>query len=115
MDKLFPIGFMDAPKVLDASVTGIPGAASLPLQIIADSGPKAAYAIEFTDSTGDYMGLYTGPVGSETLRCMIGGGAMYVRASVVIAAHSRVSIKSLQSASITNGNLTMSLMGMGWS
>ena len=112
MSHLFPIAFLDAPRVLNASVTNIPGAAGLPVQVIADSGTRAAHAIDFLDSSGDYIGVYTGSIGSETLRCIIGGGVVN-RAYVVIAAHSRVSLRSMITAPITNGNITLTLMGMG--
>lgn len=114
MTNLFPIYFLDPPRVLNASVTNIPAAASSPLQVIADSGFKAAHAIDYIDSTGDYIGVYTGDVGHETLRCIIGGGAI-TRSYVVIAAHSRVSLRSMSSTAITNGYLSCNFMGMGWS
>lgn len=112
--KLFPIAFLDAPQVLNASVTSIPGSASLPLQVIADSGFKAAHAIDYLDTTGDYVGVFTGLAGHETLRCIIGGGAPNYETAVVIAAHSRVSLRSMTASAITNGTLTLTLMGMGW-
>lgn len=113
MDNLFPICFLDAPQVLNASVTPIPGSGSSPLQVIADSGVRAAHAIDYLDSTGDYIGVYTGLAGHEVLRCIVGGGTTS-RAYVVIAANSRVSLRSLTSTAITNGNLTMTFMGFGW-
>ena len=112
MNNLFPIAFLDLPRVLNASVTNIPGMASAPLQVIADSGARAAHAIDFLDSSGDYIGVYTGSPGSEVLRCIIGGGTVN-RAYVVIAAHSRVSLRSMITAPITSGNITLALMGMG--
>jgi len=112
MNALFPISFIDAPEVLETSVTPIPAQGNLPLQIIADSGTRAAYAVDYLDTTGDYIGLYTGASGSEILRCIIGGGVV-TRTWVVIAAHSRVSLLSMTASPITNGNITMTLMGMG--
>lgn len=111
--NLFPIAFMDAPRVLNASVTPIPGSGSAPLQVVANIGFKAAYAIDYIDSTGDYIGVYIGPVGSEVLLTIIGGGAI-TRAYVVIAAQSRVSLRSVTSTAITNGHLSCVFMGMGW-
>ena len=115
MTNLFPIYFMDAPQVLNTSVTPIPAASGNPLQVIADSGFKAAHAIDYLDSTGDFIGVFTGAMGQETLRCILGGGAPHSRAYVVIAAHSRVSLRSVTSQPITNGYLSMNFMGMGWS
>lgn len=111
--NLFPIAFMDAPQVLNASVTPIPGSGNSPLQVVADLGFKAAYAIDYIDSTGDYIGVYVGPVGFEVLRSIIGGGAI-TRAYIVLAAHSRISLRSITSTAITNGHLSINFMGMGY-
>lgn len=104
---------MDAPRVLNASVTSIPGSGSAPLQVVSNIGFKAAYAIDYIDSTGDYIGVYIGPIGFEVLTTIIGGGAI-TRAYVVIAAQSRVSLRSITSSAITNGYVSCVFMGMGW-
>lgn len=109
MNYNFPICFLDAPEVLRASVTPIPGSASLPLQVIADTGVRAAVAIDYQDTTGDAVGVYIGSVGQEKLNCIIGNGVTS-RAWAVFAAHSRVSLRSLTATAITNGNLTMTMM-----
>ena len=111
-NNLFPICFIDPPKILNATVTNIPGAGDAPLEVIADSGIKSAQAIDYIDSTGNFIGVYTGGLGQETLRCIIGGGIV-TRAAVVIAVHSRVSLRSMTADPITNGKLTMVLMGFG--
>lgn len=112
--NLFPIRFFDAPRVVNTSVTPIPGAASSPLQVIADFGPKAAHAIDYIDSTGDYIGVYIGAIGAETLVTIIGGGAI-TRAYVVIPARARVSLRSVTASQITTGNLSCVFMGQGFS
>lgn len=111
---LFPIFFIDAPEILDAAVTNIPGSGSSPLQVVADSGLKAAYGVQYIDTTGDYIGVYTGSVGHEILRAIIGGGLVNAT-SVVIAHNSRVSLRSMTSSAITFGKLTISFLGQGWS
>lgn len=111
--NLYPIAFMDPPLVLNTTVTNIPGSASLPLQIVENIGFKAAHAIDYIDSTGDYIGVYIGPVNQEKLACIIGGGAI-TRAHVVIAAQSRVSVRSMTATPITNGYINCVFMGMGW-
>lgn len=111
--NLYPIYFMDPPRILDAAVTNIPGSASLPVQVVAESGFKAAYAISWIDTTGDYIGLYIGQSGSEILRCIVGGG-LVSDISVVIPAHSRVSLRSMTASDITNGHLTLTFLGQGW-
>lgn len=110
---LFPIAFMDAPQVLNASVTPVPGSGSPPLQIVANIGVKSANAIDYIDSTGDYIGVYIGAPGVEKLVTIIGGGAI-TRAYVVVAAQSRVSLRSVTSTPITNGYLSCIFMGAGF-
>lgn len=109
---LFPIYFIDAPEILYTNVTPIPGNASLPIQVVANSGFKAAYGVAWIDTTGDYIGLYTGPSGSEVLRTIIGGGVVSMT-PVVIAAHSRVSLRSMTSSAITNGQIVITFLGQG--
>lgn len=113
LEGLFPIAFMDPPQVLNASVTPIPGSGSSPLQIVANIGFKAAYAIDYTDTTGDYIGVYIGSSGHEVLATIIGGG-FNSRAYVVLSAQSRVSLRSMSASAITNGYLTLVFLGMGW-
>lgn len=112
MNNLYPICFIDPPHILYSNVTSIPGSGDAPLEVIAVSGVKAARAIDYIDSTGEWIGVYTGEVGNEALRCIIGGGAT-TRQDVVIAANSRVSLRSMGADPIENGTLTMTLMGFG--
>ena len=113
--NLFPIFFLDAPEILTCAVTNIPGSGGSPLQVVAHSGVKAARAIQYTDTTGDYIGVYTGAIGQETLRTIIGGGAANAIVPVVIAVGSRVSLRSMTASAITNGLLTITFLGVGWS
>lgn len=110
MDGLQPIGFLDPPKVIDTAVTNIPGSASLPLQVISNIGNKAALAIDYIDTTGDFIGVYIGAISVEQLITIIGGGVNY-RAYVVIPAKSRVSLKSVTASAITSGYLSCIFMG----
>lgn len=112
MNPLYPVAFIDPPQVLNAFVTNIPGAASLPLQVVANIGFKSAYAVDFIDSTSEFIGVYYGSAGSEILAGIIGGG-LNSRAWMVIPALSRVSLRSMTSSNITNGNLTITFMGYG--
>lgn len=109
MNYNFPIAFFDPPQILTASVTPIPGSGSPPLQVIADSGLRSAVAIDYIDTTGDFIGVYIGAVGHETLLCIIGNG-QNDRAWGVFAAHSRVSLRSMTASAITSGTLVGTLM-----
>lgn len=110
--SLFPIYFIDPPEILNASVTNIPGSGSSPLQIVVNSGFKAAYGISWIDTTGDWIGVYTGASGQEVLRTIIGGGTVSAT-PVVISALSRVSLRSMTSSAITNGQITITFLGQG--
>jgi hypothetical protein len=109
MNYNFPIAFLDAPQVLNSSVTPIPGSGSAPLQVIADTGTRSGVAIDFIDTCGDFVGVYIGKAGSEKLLCIIGGGVVS-RSWAVFPAHSRVSFRSMTASPITNGNLTATIM-----
>lgn len=110
---LYPIYFIDPPQILAASVTNIPGSGSLPLQVVAESGFKAAAGVQWIDTTGDFIGMYIGIAGSEVLRCIIGGG-LVSSTSIVLPAHSRISLRSMTSSPITNGDITITFLGYGW-
>ncbi len=109
MNYNFPIAFFDSPEIINTTVTPIPGSGSAPLQVIADSGNKSAVAIDYIDTTGDFIGVYLGKVGQERLLCIIGNG-QNSRAWGVFAAHSRVSLRSMTASAITNGTLAGTLM-----
>lgn len=112
MTAIYPIAFMDSPQILSATVTPIPGSASLPLQVVASLGLKPAYALDYIDTTGDFIGVYIGATGSETLLCIIGNGQTE-RAWAVAHANSRISLRSMTNAPITNGSLSITFMGFG--
>lgn len=109
---LFPIYYIDPPQILNTFVTNIPGSGSLPLQVVLNSGSRAAYGIDYIDTTGDYIGVYVGVSGSEVLMCIVGGG-LSRDVAVVIPAKSRVSLRSITSVAITTGYLTLTFLGQG--
>lgn len=111
---LFPIYFIDPPRVLNSYVTNIPGSGSATLQVVANSGFRSAYAVGYIDTTGEYIGVYLGTVGNEVLVAIIGGG-LNASTPVVIPAQSRVSLRSMTASAITNGSLTLSFLGQGLS
>lgn len=106
-----PVCFIDAPAILNASVTPIPGAAGSPLQVVADTGARSAGAIDFMDTTGDFIGVYIGSVGIETLLCIIGCG-LKSRSTAAIPPHSRISLRSMTISPITNGQLTCAFLAI---
>lgn len=108
MPIIIPYAFFDAPQVINPAVTPIPAASALPLQIIADSGINYGVGITFIDSTGDFIGVYTGRVGFEQLICIIGNGVSS-QSWGTFPPHSRVSLRSMENQAITGGTLTGAL------
>lgn len=111
MFSLFPIYFFDS-LVLNTSVTPIPASSGSFLEVVANSGTRAAYAIQYIDSTGDYIGVYLGPDGEETLLCVVGGGQTSI-VPAVVAARTRVSVRSITNTAVTNGKLFCTFLGQG--
>lgn len=110
--NIYPIAFLDPPEVFDCFITPIPGNASAPLQVVADIGSKASYAIDYIDTTGEYIGVYIGAPGQEKLSCIIGGG-QNSRAWSVIQSGSRVCFRSMSAAPITQGSIMCTFLGAG--
>lgn len=105
----FPVAFLDPPRILDAAVTSIPGSGDVPVEVVNDLGPLCAIAVDYIDSTSEFIGVYVGPLGQEQLKCIIGGG-LTERAYAVFPIHSRVSLRSMNAAAITNGELVCTFM-----
>lgn len=106
MSYVIPIAYPDPPYIINTSVTPIPGIASLPLQIIADTGVQTGVGVTFNDNTGDFIGVYLGPAGHERILCIIGNG-LSGQAWGTVPANSRVSIRSMTSNPITLGLLNV--------
>lgn len=109
MSYNFPLFFFDPPIVLDTTVTPIPGSGSSPLQVVANSGATSTVAVDYVDTTGDYIGVYIGSSGHETLLCLIGNG-LSTRAWGHVNANSRISLRSMTATPITSGKLSCSFM-----
>lgn len=109
MNYNFPVAFLDPPRILDATVTEIPGSGGSPLQVVADMGARSAVAVDYVDSTGEFIGVYKGQPGQESLVCIIGGG-LTSRAWAVFPAHCRISLRSMTAAPIETGKLTCTFM-----
>lgn len=98
----FLVSLFDPPVILDTTVTPIPGSGSAPLQVVA-SMPSDAAKVTFIDSTGEFIGLYTGPIGNEKLKCILGGGT---RDKIInIEKGDRISLRNMQTSSIIEGEL----------
>ena len=100
-----PYKFFDPPQVLNAVITSIPASSNPPLQVIADSGIDLGIGVQYTDTTGDFIGVYTGAVGQEVLACIIGNGISSI-AWAFIQPRSRISLRSMVNTAITSGSLS---------
>lgn len=110
VNTLDVVDFIDTNPVLDASVTTINGSAGAFVTIVA-SLAAAVKKLQILDTTGAFIGIYTGPASSEVLKVIIGPGSdQTIEAS--IPAGTRVSVRRLDSTtSITSGNLAINFLG----
>ena len=105
MSTIFPIAYFDPPHVFDASITPIPAASALPIQVIADTGIVRGSGFMCSDGTNQFIGVYVGPVGQETLVCIVGNGVTDT-AWGHFPPNSRVSLRAMANVAITSGLLT---------
>jgi hypothetical protein len=101
-------GFMDIP-FLDTSVTNIPASASNSLQVV-NSLAAACKEIRCSDTTGSFIGIYTGPVATPTLVGIIQPGDDGIK-PLRLAAGTKVSLRNLENAVINSGDLTLEFIG----
>lgn len=96
--------------LLDASSTNINGNAGAFVQIVASTAATAK-KLQILDTTGGFIGLYTGAAASEVLKLVIGPGSdQTIEAS--IASGTRLSVRRLDSTSaLTSGFLAINILG----
>jgi len=110
VNTLDVIDFIDTTPVLDASVTTINGNAGAFVTLVASTA-AATKKIQVLDTTGAFLGLYTGPAASEVLKVIVGPGSDQT-IECAIAAGTRVSVRRLDSATnVTSGNLAVNFIG----
>lgn len=109
VNNISPLAFFDPPQIIDCSFNPIPGSGSLPLQVIA-STPTPIVGAHFITSSNEYIGLYSGPQGSEKLVCIMGGPTpQFVRA--VIPKGTRVSLRNMSANAISTGSICGQFFG----
>jgi len=103
------VDLLDA-GILDTSSTNIPGSASSPVQVVA-SLAAAVKALQLLDTTGAFVGVYTGGVGVEVLQFVMGPGSdQTIEHS--ISAGTRVSLKRLDSTTaVSSGIVAINFLG----
>lgn len=107
--KLSVVDLLDA-NILDASSTNIPGSASSPVQVVASTA-SAIQALQLLDTTGAFIGVYTGAAASEVLKLVMGPGSDQT-IEHAIPAGTRISLKRLDSTSaVSTGIVAINFLG----
>jgi len=106
LNRLDVIDFLDTPLV---DATTINGSAGAFVEVIASTA-AATEKVQVMDTSGAFMGVYTGPAASEVLAFIYGPGSDNT-VEVAIAAATRISLRSLEAAAPTAGDISMNFMG----
>lgn len=109
VNTLSVVDLLDA-GILDTSSTNIAGSASSPTQVVASTA-AAVKKLQILDTTGAFIGLYTGAVASEVLQLVIGPGSdQTIEHS--IPASTRISLKRLDSTTaVSSGIVAINFIG----
>lgn len=102
------VDFLDTPFLL-ASSTNIAASSSAPDTVVA-SLAAAVKKVQFIDTTGEFIGLYSDPAGTPVLEAIFGPGSdtfidLKLPASTVIG------IRNMQDAAITVGSVVVNFFG----
>lgn len=109
VNTLSVIDLLDA-GILDTSSTNIAGSASSPTQVVASTA-AATKKMQILDTTGAFIGLYTGAAASEVLQLVIGPGSDQTIEHAIPAA-TRISLKRLDSTTaISSGIVAINFIG----
>ena len=101
------VDFLDTP-ILEASSTNIPASSSAPLAIVASLADDVK-AVQFQDTTGASLGIYTDAAGAN-LKIIVNPGSdslLYVK----IPAGTALYIRNMANAAITVGNFAVNFFG----
>lgn len=95
--------------VLDASVTNIPASAGSPQEIVASLAANVK-KLKINDTTGFFIGVYTGAAASEVLQAIVGPGEDGV-IEVIMSSGERVSLRHMQNSAIVSGEIALQFLG----
>jgi hypothetical protein len=102
------VDLLDTP-LLDASSTNIPGSAANSLSVVASLAANVK-RIQVLDTTGFWIGVYSGAVATPTLLFVVGPGSdQTIEHS--ISSGTLISVRSMTAAAITTGEFSMNFMG----
>ena len=99
---------IDTTPLLNVSLSNIPASGSNSLQIVSSLALPVKKVITVED-IGEFFGLYSGPVATPTLLCVLplGGGEM----DVIIPAGALVSIRHIKNTAVTSGFIAINFLG----
>lgn len=102
------VDFLDTP-LLDASSTNIPASASTPVTVVA-SLAAAVKKVQFLDTTGSFIGLYSDPAGTPVLEAVFGPGSDQT-VEVSLAATTTLGLRNMENSAITVGLVSLNFIG----
>ena len=109
VNTLSVVDLLDA-GILDTSSTNIAGSASNPTQVVASTA-AATKKLQLLDTTGAFIGVYTGAALSEVLQFVMGPGSDQTIEHAIPAA-TRISLKRLDSTTaISSGIVAINFIG----
>lgn len=103
------IDFLDTNPVLDTSSTNIPASGGSPLTAVASLAANVK-KIRVNDTTGAFIGVYTGAAASEVLQAVVGPG-MDGHLEVRMSSGERVSLRNMANSAISVGELCLQFLG----
>jgi len=103
------VDFIDTTPVLITETTNIPANASAHLEIVASLAANVKQ-IKVNDTTGEFIGVFTGAASSEILQCIIGPGQDNIT-PVIMNSGERVSVRNMANAAINVGSLCIQFIG----
>lgn len=108
--RLDVVDFIDgANSVLDTSSTNIPGSGGSPVTLVASLAANVK-AIQIMDTTGGFVGIYTGAAAAEVLQAIYGPGSDST-IEVAMSSGERVSAKRLDSVTaLSSGVLAINFL-----
>jgi hypothetical protein len=109
VNTLSVIDLLDA-GILDTSSTNIAGSASSPTEVVASTA-AATKKLQLLDTTGAFIGVYTGAALSEVLQFVMGPGSDQTIEHSIPAA-TRISLKRLDSTTaVSSGIVAINFIG----
>jgi hypothetical protein len=109
IDHLDVVDFMDTSELLDTSSTNIPASATTPVTIVA-SLAAAVKKIQYYDTTGSFVGLYSDPAGTPVLEAIFGPGTDQT-VEVAIPAATVLGLRNMENSTISTGLVAINFLG----